>query len=78
MTSGRMPVNPSLPDTWYDTPNLHLCTIRDFVDLSVLVGAKIERAVALDAQGYPVRMNAPWWFWNLFGAQAIFVLSRSD
>ncbi len=77
LTSGRMPVNPSLPDTWYDTPNLHLCTIRDFVDLSVLVGAKIERAVALDGQGDPVRMNAPWWFWNLFGTQAIFLLSRS-
>jgi len=73
---GRMPVTPQLPDTWYDTPNIHLCTIRDFVDLCDLAGAKIERAVALDSSGAPVRVNAPWWFWNLFGAQAVFSLSR--
>src|SRR5690606_21822091 len=27
---GRMPVSPSLPFEWYDTPNIHFCTIRDF------------------------------------------------
>jgi len=73
---GRMPVTPSLPSTWYDTQNIHLCTIRDFVDLCDVVGAKIDRAVALDAWGRPVRVNAPWWFWNLFGAQAVFLLRR--
>lgn len=73
---GRMPVTPSLPETWYDTQNIHLCTIRDFVDLCDTVGAKIERAVALDTSGHPVRVNAPWWFWNLFGAQAVFLLKR--
>lgn len=73
---GRMPVTQHLPDTWYDTPNIHLCTIRDFVDLCDLAGARIDRAVALDSSGAPVRVNAPWWFWNLFGAQAVFSLSR--
>ncbi|GLK77143.1 hypothetical protein GCM10008171_23970 [Methylopila jiangsuensis] len=74
--TGRMPVNANLPDAWYETPNIHLCTIRDFVDLAELVGARMERAVALDATGRPVRVNAPWWFWNLFGAQGVFLLSR--
>ncbi len=73
---GRMPVTPSLPATWYDTQNIHLCTIRDFVDLCDITGAKIERAVALNSWGRPVRVNAPWWFWNLFGAQAVFLLKR--
>ena len=75
-TTGRMPINPSLPDAWYETPNIHLCTIRDFVDLVGLLGARMERAVALDATGRPVRVDAPWWFWNLFGAQGVFLLSR--
>lgn len=76
VTLGRMPVTPSLPSTWYDTPNIHLCTIRDFVDLCDETGARIVRAVALDSSNQPVRVNAPWWFWNLFGAQAVFLLSR--
>jgi hypothetical protein len=36
----------------------------------------MERAVALNAWGSPLRLNAPWWFWNLFGQQAVFLLSR--
>jgi methionine biosynthesis protein MetW len=73
---GRMPTNSNLPDPWYETPNIHLCTIRDFVDLVEMLGARMERAVALDAVGRPVRVNAPWWFWNLFGVQGVFLLSR--
>lgn len=73
---GTMPVTENLPDTWYDTPNIHFCTIRDFVELCDVTGADIERAVALHASGRPVRVNAPWWLWNLFGSQAVFLLRR--
>lgn len=73
---GTMPVTESLPETWYDTPNIHFCTIRDFVELCGVIGAGIERAVALHASGRPVGVNAPWWFWNLFGTQAVFLLHR--
>jgi methionine biosynthesis protein MetW len=75
---GRMPRTDNLPDTWYDTPNIHFCTIKDFRDLCGVVGAKMERAVALNAWGTPLRLTAPWWFWNLFGEQAVFLLSRRD
>jgi methionine biosynthesis protein MetW len=75
---GRMPRTDNLPDTWYDTPNIHFCTIKDFRDLCGVVGAKMERAVALNAWGKPLRLAAPWWFWNLFGEQAVFLLSRRD
>jgi hypothetical protein len=71
-----MPITPTLPDSWYETQNIHHCTIRDFVELAGVVGARTERAVALDGSGRPVRVNAPWWFWNLFGVQAVFLLSR--
>jgi methionine biosynthesis protein MetW len=75
---GRMPQTDNLPETWYDTPNIHFCTIKDFRDLCLTAGAKMERALALDAWGRPLRLNAPWWFWNLFGEQAVFLLSRRD
>ena len=73
---GRMPRTDNLPDTWYETQNIHFCTIRDFRSLCATIGAEIETAVALKASGKPVRINAPWWFWNLFGEQAVFLLTR--
>lgn len=75
---GRMPVTRGLSSSWYDTQNIHFCTIRDFVDLSKSLGAQIEQAVALDQNGSPIRVKAPWWFWNLFGEQAIFLLTHKD
>ncbi|MDR1828853.1 MAG: methionine biosynthesis protein MetW [Methylobacteriaceae bacterium] len=73
---GRMPVTESLPDNWYDTPNIHYCTIRDFVALCNELGAEMEQALAMSSTGNPLRLLAPWWFWNLFGAQGIFLLRR--
>lgn len=40
---GRMPVTRRLPQTWYDTPNTHLCTVRDFVALAEEMGLTIEQ-----------------------------------
>jgi methionine biosynthesis protein MetW len=71
---GCMPVTENLPYTWYDTPNIHFCTIRDFIGLVKALGAEIERAVALDRSGKRVQVKAPWWVWNLLGEQAVFVL----
>jgi len=73
---GRMPVTEKLPYSWYDTPNIHFCTIRDFVALCDEVGAQMERAVALNASGEPVRVSVPWWVWNLFGENGVFLLRR--
>jgi len=73
---GRMPVTEDLPYSWYDTPNIHFCTLRDFVELTKEIDVEIEKAVALDAAGRRLSFNAPWWFWNLFGQQAVFLLSR--
>jgi methionine biosynthesis protein MetW len=73
---GRMPTTDNLPYAWWDTPNIHFCTIKDFRALCLVAGAKIERAIALNAYGAPLRLNVPWWFWNLFGEQAVFLLSR--
>jgi len=44
---GRMPVSRTLPYQWYDTPNVHLCTIADFESLCAKIGARIRDRVAL-------------------------------
>jgi len=76
LIGGHMPRTDNLPATWYETPNIHFCTIKDFVQLCDEINVKMERAVALDLYGRPLRLNAPWWFWNLFGEQGVFLLSR--
>ena len=73
---GRMPSTKFLPYAWYDTPNIHFCTIRDFVLLCDELHARIEKATGLKADGSRIAFNAPWSFWNLFGQQAVFLLSR--
>ncbi len=78
LIKGQMPRTDNLPATWYDTPNIHFCTIKDFVQLCDEINVKMERAVALDLYGRPLRLNAPWWFWNMFGEQGVFLLTRRD
>ncbi len=66
---GRMPVSDELPHQWYDTPNVHLCTLADFEDLCARLGARIlERAVL--HRGRPVRVLP-----NLLGSIAVYRVS---
>jgi len=76
MFGGKMPTTDNLPNRWYDTPNIHLCTIKDFLDLCKDVGAKVERAHALNAYGSKMGVSMPLFMQNLFGEQAVFLLSR--
>ena len=74
VVSGRMPVNPTLPYEWYETPNIHLCTIRDFVILCRKMRVTIERSISLDRNGVPRRFGRSLYMVNLFGEQAVFLL----
>ncbi|MGE3065698.1 MAG: methionine biosynthesis protein MetW [Hyphomicrobiaceae bacterium] len=76
LTTGRMPVTENLPDAWYDTPNAHLCTIKDFFDLCALVEARVEQSVALNSSGQRLGTWVPLTMHNLLGEKAIFLLSR--
>ncbi|MDH7798039.1 MULTISPECIES: methionine biosynthesis protein MetW [unclassified Beijerinckia] len=78
LVKGKMPMTGILSNPWYDTPNIHFCTIRDFVGLVDEVGAKIERAEALNRFGAPLGFTAPWWVWNMFGEQGLFLLKRGS
>ncbi len=73
---GRMPVTPTLADAWYDTPNIHLCTILDFVDLCRHLNVRIERGYALDGRGLPHSFSPLAPYANFFSEQAVFVLTR--
>jgi methionine biosynthesis protein MetW len=75
MFGGHMPRTDDLPESWHDTPNIHFCTIKDFLALCDDIGAKVERAVALNASGTKL-VSMPLFAQNLFGEQAVFLLSR--
>ena len=75
---GRMPVTKNLPYQWYETPNIHFCTIKDFVALCGSVNARVVRSVALNAYGSRLGIAVPLSAQNLIGEQAIFLLSRAD
>jgi methionine biosynthesis protein MetW len=67
---GRMPVSESLPYQWYDTPNIHLCTVKDFEDLCAKVGAEILDERVLH-EGRTVTVLP-----NLFGSLGVFRFRR--
>ncbi|HEY4944433.1 MAG TPA: methionine biosynthesis protein MetW [Rhizomicrobium sp.] len=74
LAHGRMPRTQALGYEWYDTPNIHLCTIADFVALANETEATIERALALDEKGRTRPMRAEAWGPNLLADGAIFLL----
>jgi methionine biosynthesis protein MetW len=77
LATGRMPTTVNLPEPWYDSPDAHLCTIRDFVDLCRLVNARVEKKVAFNASGRQLNTWLPLTMHNLLGEKAVFLLSRS-
>lgn len=74
LLQGRMPVTRNLPDSWYLSPNAHLCTIRDFADLCDLVNAEVEQAVAFNASGRRLPIKWSLSMQNLLGEKAVFRL----
>lgn len=73
---GRMPVTKNLPNHWYDTPNIHLCTVADFTALCGELGATIEEAVAVSASGATRVLRPSSALANLKAQTAIFKLSN--
>lgn len=74
---GRMPVTKELSYQWYETPNIHFCTIKDMVALAKELGCEIETRIYLtkDGKPHPFRGNG-FLKANLMGEQGIFVLRK--
>jgi len=75
MLRGRMPMSDLLTHPWYETPNIHLCTIRDFGALCDELGVTVERSVTLDRHGRPYALHPHGSLANLLAEQGVFVLS---
>ncbi|RUQ66855.1 methionine biosynthesis protein MetW [Azospirillum doebereinerae] len=75
LATGRMPVTEKLGYQWWETPNIHFCTLRDFVVLTEEMGIRIEQARILDRAGR-VTGRAHSGFANLLGEQGVFLLKR--
>lgn len=73
---GRMPHTRLLSHRWYDTPNIHLCTIADFVALADECNARVETALAIDELGRAHPMRAEAWGPNLMAEGAVFLLAK--
>jgi len=77
LNTGRMPMTATWERPWYETPNIHPCTIRDFFALCDQEGIAVERWLAADDAG----LRSPWRrsprLANLFGEQALFLLRRA-
>lgn len=73
---GKMPVTDSLDSAWYETPNIHLCTIADFVELCEDLGIVIEQSMVLDRKGRPRALHGTGFLANLLGEQGLFVVSK--
>jgi len=67
---GHMPVSKTLPHAWWNTPNIHLCTVKDFEDLCVKVGAEILDERVLH-EGHIINVLP-----NLFGSLGVFRFRR--
>ncbi len=76
--NGTMPLTQSLPESWYETPNIHFCTIRDFENLCCNLNVKIEKELALDSRGYSKLVSSSRLLMNFFGEKAVFVLTEHD
>jgi methionine biosynthesis protein MetW len=77
LSQGRMPLTHALPTPWWETPNIHLCTVRDFTQLCDVLGLRIEACAAL-ANGKPARAidpTRPSANWR--AESALFLLSRA-
>ncbi len=74
---GRMPVTKTLSYQWYDTPNIHFCTITDFVILAESLGITIEDRVVVDAAGHKTKFTGRGRMANMLGEQGVFLLRRA-
>tara|TARA_A100001011_G_scaffold346191_1_gene382409 strand:- start:379 stop:975 length:597 start_codon:yes stop_codon:yes gene_type:complete len=76
LIKGTMPVTNSLPNDWYNTPNIHMCTIKDFVKFSKIIDFRIFRSLALVDKNVSTINNSNLFFKNLFAELGIFLIEK--
>tara|TARA_B100001057_G_scaffold19882_1_gene18445 strand:- start:833 stop:1429 length:597 start_codon:yes stop_codon:yes gene_type:complete len=76
LLKGTMPVTKTLPNEWYNTPNIHMCTIKDFFKFSNTLNFKIFKSLALMNQSVSTITDSNLFFKNLFSELGIFLIEK--
>ena len=76
LIKGTMPITKTLPDEWYNTPNLHMCTIKDFVHFAKSRNFKIFKSLALNNQSASIINNSNLGIKNLIADLGIFLIEK--
>ncbi len=76
LIQGTMPVTKTLPNEWYNTPNIHMCTIRDFFKFSKTINFKIFKSLALRNKNVSTINSSNLSFKNLFCELGIFLIEK--
>ena len=76
LIKGVMPVTKTLPNDWYNTPNIHMCTIKDFVKFSKIINFEILKSLALINKNISNINNSNLFFKNLFAELGIFLIGK--
>mgnify|MGYP001164144732 FL=1 len=72
--TGKMPITDPLPENWFDTPNIHLCTLKDFETLCSETSIQILKKISFNSSGGSNIFTQTWS--NLFGASAVYKISK--
>ena len=75
---GTMPVTKTLPNDWYNTPNIHMCTIKDFFKFSEIMNFKIFNSLALANKNVSKINNSNLYIKNLFSELGIFLIEKHN
>ena len=75
LISGRMPITKDLPYSWYETPNIHFFTLKDFQEMCENTNIFIEKSIGLSESGKQFEIDRSL-FANLYTNEAIFLLSK--
>ncbi len=78
LARGRMPMTAGWNRMWYETPNIHPCTISDFFALCAMDGYVVEDWLAADEEGSRTPWRRSRRLANLFGEQGLFLLRRGS
>ena len=77
LLKGEMPMTKTLSEPWYQTPNIHLCTIKDFITICNSLNISIDKAFRISESGSIKSIKKPESFYNnLFSVEGIFVISQ--
>ena len=74
--NGKMPITSKLNSTWFETANIHLCTISDFIDLSDQLNLEIKQTVTISSNKQKQFFGKPNKYENIFAEEAIFLIQH--